>query len=79
METILYKKETIFLDWEQEQDYHELFRKINARKVFGVCSESAVGRYGNQLFQKSGIEVTWFSHFSSNPSYEDVKIGRAHV
>lgn len=75
METILYKKETIFLDWEQEQDYHELFRKINARKVFGVCSESAVGRYGNQLFQKSGIEVTWFSHFSSNPSYEDVKKG----
>ncbi len=75
METILYKKETIFLDWEQEQDYQEVFQKINAKKVFGVCSESAVGRYGNQLFQNSGIEVTWFSQFSSNPAYEDVKKG----
>lgn len=75
METILYKKETIFLDWEEEQNYQEIFQKINGKKVFAVCSQSAIERYGKKIFQDSGAEVTWFEHFTSNPDYEDVKKG----
>lgn len=75
MDTILYKKETIFLDSNGEQDYKQVFDMIGCKSVFAVCSESAKERYGRQLFFGSQIEVTWFDSFASNPVYEDVAAG----
>lgn len=75
METILYKKQKIFLDWEEKKNYHDIFRKMNVKRVFGVCSKSAVERHGRQLFWNSGMDIVWFEQFTPNPTYEDVKSG----
>jgi Alcohol dehydrogenase, class IV len=75
MDTILYRKETIFLDSKAEQDYTQVFDMIGCKNVFAVCSESAKERYGRQLFSDSQIAVTWFGSFASNPIYEDVAAG----
>lgn len=77
METMQYKKQTIFWDKEGACDFREIFGTLGCKKVFAVCSKGATERYGKRFFEGSGVDVTWFGQFSSNPLYEDIKEGTA--
>lgn len=65
-----------------DENYTELngyLKKYRIKKIFLVCGKSIslmrIGRYFEVLKSHTGIQIIYFNHFISNPSYESVVEG----
>ncbi len=65
-----YKKQTIYFDDKSNGKIKTVLKQIKGSKFLVVCSEGSRKRYGKCL---KGCRTVWFSEFSPNPVYEDIK------
>ena len=65
-------KQKIYFDNLSDGKIKTVFKQMKGRKVLVVCSKGNRARIGDCLNQ-CGQNKVWFSDFSSNPVYEDIK------
>ncbi len=65
-------KQKIYFDNLSDGKIKTVFKQMKGRKVLVVCSKGNRTRIGDCLNQ-CGQNKVWFSDFSSNPVYEDIK------